>query len=314
MRRLVVVILLSFFAVGAFAQAPKRESEVTIDDLIAGAEDWAKENLDDDILELLDEIDRDQVRNFLKELEARFQTNSVYELAPLRKQARALVPILEEYEETDPLAQWLKTRLDYLDVAEELKRAQPVPPKTEKIITVVKAPELSVQRTVWKRQFDRRGLPPNADDYVPRLKEIFEAERMPPELVWIAEVESSFNPEARSPVGATGLFQLMKPTAKTYGLSTFLPDERTHPEKNARAAARYLRHLHDRFGDWPLALAAYNAGETRVDGLLKKSRTRSYQAIADRLPAETQMYVPKCEAAMRKREGVALVDLKRPQG
>jgi membrane-bound lytic murein transglycosylase D len=313
MKRILILAFILVTSSSALAQTPKRDNEVTVDDLISGAEEWAKENLDDDILELLNDIDRDQVRNFLKELEARFQTNSVYELAPLRKQARHLVPLLEEYEETDPLAQWLKTRLDYLDVAEELKRAQP-PPKPEKTITVVKAPELSVQRTVWKRQFDRRGLPPNADDYVPRLKEIFEAERMPPELVWVAEVESSFNPEARSPVGATGLFQLMKPTAKSYGLSTFLPDERTHPEKNARAAARYLRHLHDRFGDWPLALAAYNAGETRVDGLLKKSRTRSYQAIADRLPAETQMYVPKCEAAVRKREGVALVNLKRPQG
>ena len=309
MRRLVVVVMSLLFACGAFAQ--KREQDVSIDDLIAGAEDWAKENLDDDVLELLEEIDRDRVRAFLVDFEARLQTNSVYELAPLRKQARELVPLLEEYEETEPLAQWLKTRLDYLDVSDEFSRAQP--PPTNNVIVIRKPPDLPVQRTVWKRQFDRRGLPSNADNYVPRLKEIFVAERMPPELVWIAEVESSFNPEARSPVGATGLFQLMKPTAKSYGLSTFLPDERTHPEKNARAAARYLRHLHGRFNDWPLALAAYNAGETRVDNLLKKSRIRSYQAIADRLPAETQMYVPKCEAALRKREGVALTELKRPQ-
>jgi membrane-bound lytic murein transglycosylase D len=313
MKPVCVVIILLFLSMSARAQTQTREKEVTIDDLISGAEAWAKENLDDDVLELLDEIDRDKVRAFLMDMEARLQTNSVYELAPLRKQARELVPLLEEYEETDPLAQWLKTRLDYLDVAEELKRAQSQP-KPDKPIVILKPPELPVQRTVWKRQFDRRGLPANADDYVPRLKEIFVAERMPPELVWIAEVESSFNPEARSPVGATGMFQLMKPTAKSYGLSTFLPDDRTDPEKSARAAARHLRHLHDRFGDWSLALAAYNAGESRVDGLLKKSRVRSYQAIADRLPAETQMYVPKCEAALRKREGIALGDLKRPQG
>lgn len=311
MRPVAFIIMLLVCAVPAFAQTRAAEKQVTIDDLISGAEDWAKEYLDDDVLELLDEIDRDRVKAFLTDLEARMQTNSVYELAPLRKQARELVPLLEEYEETEPLAQWLKTRLDYLDVAEELKRAQPLPPKQPTQIVIRKAPELSVQRTVWKRQFDQRGLPANADTYVPRLKEIFVAERMPPQLVWIAEVESSFNPEARSPVGATGLFQLMKPTAKTYGLSTFFPDDRTDPDKNARAAARYLRHLHDRFGDWSLALAAYNAGETRVDGLLRKSRVRTYAAIADRLPAETQLYVPKCEAAIRKREGVSLIALKR---
>ena len=54
----------------------------------------------------------------------------------------------------------------------------------------------------------------------------------------------------------------------------------------------------------PLALAAYNAGETRVDKLLKNSRTRDYSSIANKLPAETQFYVPKCEAAVQKREGV----------
>src|SRR3954469_6415028 len=183
MRRVCIIVILLFLSMDARAQTQRREKEVTIDDLISGAEAWAKENLDDDVLELLDEIDRDRVRAFLMEMEARLQTNSVYELAPLRKQARELVPLLEEYEETEPLAQWLKTRLDYLDVAEELKRAQP-PPKPDKPIVILKAPELPVQRTVWKRQFDRRGLPANADDYVPRLKEIFVAERMPSELVW----------------------------------------------------------------------------------------------------------------------------------
>jgi membrane-bound lytic murein transglycosylase D len=106
----------------------------------------------------------------------------------------------------------------------------------------------------------------------------------------------------------------MKPTAESYGLSTFLPDERHDPEKNARAAAKYLRHLHGRFGDWSLALAAYNAGETRVNNLLKNSKTRDYQSIANRLPAETQLYVPKCEAALQKREGISLADLRVPRG
>ena len=72
-------------------------------------------------------------------------------------------------------------------------------------------------------------------------------------------------------------------------------------------------HLHGRFGDWRLALAAYNAGETRVDELLRKYKARTFDGIADRLPAETQMYVPKVEGTLRKREGLALNELKIPK-
>ena len=307
MKRALAIAVLLFFSLNLRVQA---QQEVTLDDLLTGAEDWARENLDDEVLELLEEVDRDRVRAFLVDLESRLQTNSVYELAPLRKQAKDLVPFLEQWEETLPLAQWLKTRLDYLDVADELNRAQ-----RPKEITIIKPPPpLPLQRATWKRQFERRPMPTKAQSFVPKLKEIFIAEKTPPELVWVAEVESSFNPKARSPVGATGLFQLMKPTAQSYGLSTFLPDERTDPEKNARAAAKYLRHLHGRFGNWPLALAAYNAGETRVNGLLKNASARDYQSIAPKLPAETQLYVPKCEAALQKREGISLADLKSPAG
>lgn len=308
MKRAFVIAVLLFFSLNLRAQA--QDQPVTIDDLLAGAEDWARENLDDEVLELLEDVDRDRVRGFLIDLESRLQTNSVYELAPLRQQAREIVPFLEQWEETLPLAQWLKTRLDYIDVSEELKRAQPPKPAT----VVRPPPPLPLQRSTWKRQFERRPIPTKAEAFVPKLKQIFIAEKTPPELVWVAEVESSFNPKARSPVGATGLFQLMKPTAQNYGLSTFLPDERTDPEKNARAAAKYLRHLHNRFGNWPLALAAYNAGETRVNNLLKGAGTRDFQSIAPKLPAETQLYVPKCEAAVQKREGISLADLKTPAG
>jgi membrane-bound lytic murein transglycosylase D len=304
MKRALAIAVLLFFSLNLRAQA--LDQPITIDDLLAGAEDWAKENLDDEVLELLEDVDRDRVRGFLVDLESRLQTNSVYELAPLRKQAKDLVPFLEQWEETLPLAQWLKTRLDYLDVADELNRAQ----RPKEINIIKPPPPLPLQRATWKRQFERRAIPTKADSFVPKLKEIFIAEKTPPELVWVAEVESSFNPKARSPVGAAGLFQLMKPTAQSYGLSTFLPDERTDPEKNARAAAKHLRHLHTRFGNWPLALAAYNAGETRVDGLLKKSSARDFQSIAPKLPAETQLYVPKCEAALQKREGISLAELK----
>jgi membrane-bound lytic murein transglycosylase D len=135
---------------------------------------------------------------------------------------------------------------------------------------------------------------------------------VPTELVWLAEVESSFDPSARSPAGAVGLFQLMPATAKSLDLSLWPWDERRNPEKSARAAAVYLRSLHKRFDDWPLALAAYNAGEGRVSDLLRKRKARSFDAISDALPAETQMYVPKVEATVLKREGRTLAQLKSP--
>lgn len=303
MRRLLIFLFTLWL--GSSALHAQQEETLSIDDLLSAAEDWAKDNLDDEVLEALQDVDRDRVRAFLADLESRLQTNSVYELAPLQDAARGFVPFLEQWEETLPVAEWLKTRLDYLEVSEELKRATEPP-------TI--PPPAPIQRTLWKRQFERRPPPARAQKYVPRLKEIFQEEKTPLELVWVAEVESSFNPNARSPVGAAGLFQLMKPTAKSLGLSTFFPDERTDPEKNARAAARYLRRLHNRFGDWQLALAAYNCGETRVDNLLRNSKSRDYNSIAGKLPAETQLYVPKCEAALQKREGVSLADLKLPEG
>src|SRR5688572_12366278 len=117
MRRfLLIAVLLTALTTHAQQQQP-----VTIDDLLSAAEDWASENIDDEVLELLEDVDRDRVRAFLLDLEARLQTNSVYELAPLRDQAKDFVQFLEQWEETLPLAQWLKTRLDYMDVSSELK-------------------------------------------------------------------------------------------------------------------------------------------------------------------------------------------------
>jgi len=146
--------------------------------------------------------------------------------------------------------------------------------------------------------------PGRAAALLPVLRAAFVAEGIPPELVWLAEAESTFNPTARSPVGARGLYQLMPATAQELGLSTFLPDDRTDPEKSARAAARLLRANYEKFGSWPLALAAYNAGAGRVTRLLEKTSTKTYAGIAAALPAETRLYVPKVCALVTARAGV----------
>jgi membrane-bound lytic murein transglycosylase D len=109
--------------------------------------------------------------------------------------------------------------------------------------------------------------------------------------------------------GAAGLFQLMPATAKRYGLRTFPFDQRLQPEPSAQAASKYLHYLYEHYKDWRLALAAYNAGEGTVDRLLKKKKQRTFDAIATDLPAETQMYVPKVEATLLRREGLKLGDL-----
>ena len=164
----------------------------------------------------------------------------------------------------------------------------------------------------WQNKLANRPAPPNAAALIPRLKKVFQSEGLPPELVWMAEVESSLNPAARSPVGALGLFQLMPATARRFGLRTGFFDERKNPEKNARAAAQYLKFLYHALGSWPLALAAYNAGEGRVGKLVKRKKQASFEGIADDLPLETQMYVPKVMALVSLRENIAPEKLPAP--
>lgn len=106
------------------------------------------------------------------------------------------------------------------------------------------------------------------------------------------------------PAGARGLFQLKADTARGLGLSTFLPDERTDPDKSGRAAARYMKSLWEKFGSWPLALAAYNAGEGRVGRALAARKARDFAGVAGSLPAETRMYVPEVCALVAVRTGV----------
>ena len=124
---------------------------------------------------------------------------------------------------------------------------------------------------------------------------IFAEEGVPATLLQVAAVESNFDPLATSSQGARGLWQLMPETALRFGLRVDARiDERTHPARSTRVAARYLRELYRRFGDWPLALAAYNAGEGRVAQTLAATGARSFWTLAERqlLTPETRRYVP----------------------
>ncbi|HZR16844.1 MAG TPA: hypothetical protein VFE51_05910, partial [Verrucomicrobiae bacterium] len=116
--------------VGAlFALSSQAQNEaVTLDDLVSSAQQWAQENLDEDALHVLQQADREKVQQALADLQKQFQGEYVLDLAGLKDTAKSVIPLLESYEETLPYALWLKTRLDYLDVADQFRLIIP-PPK-----------------------------------------------------------------------------------------------------------------------------------------------------------------------------------------
>jgi membrane-bound lytic murein transglycosylase D len=300
-----------FLLAGALAVRGQTNTvTIDVDDLMQSAQQWATNNLDDNVLQALQNTDQEKVRQFFDAVQKNFQGEYVVDLAQLRDTAHAILPLLESSDDTASYAAWLKAHMDYLDAAEEL-RLLVKPPKAVPGQPPLPPPVPKPQQIqeIWIRKISERPVPDEAKPYLGKLKPIFSQQNVPPQLVWVAEVESSFDPRARSPAGAAGMFQLMPDTAKEYGLRTWLPDQRLNPESSARVAATYLGQLHDKFKDWRLALAAYNAGEGKVENLLKRHKATTYDAIASHLPAETQMFVPKVEATLRKREGISLGNL-----
>jgi len=144
------------------------------------------------------------------------------------------------------------------------------------------------------------------EKYTDMISAKLEDKEMPKDLIYLALIESDFNPNAKSKVKAVGLWQFMKGTAKQYGLAVGRKvDERKNPKLSTDAALTYLSSLHRRLGSWYLAAAAYNSGEGTVLKALKKVTGKTTGTDADffkimsNLPKETQDYVPKLIAAAR---------------
>src|SRR5664279_1092169 len=140
------------------------------------------------------------------------------------------------------------------------------------------------------------------DQLRPTLSRILESEGVPREIVSVVVVESGGRTTALSPKGALGLWQLMPDTARRYGLVvTPSRDERLDVERSTRGAARYLRDLYQQFGSWPLALAAYNAGEQSVQRAVDRSGISDFIQLSSLrlLPQETRNYVPAVLSAMQ---------------
>lgn len=292
---------------------PAQTNDVDWNAVLDSAQQWAQANLDDDVLRALQNVDRDQVVDFLNHYQDYLKGDYVLDLAQLQDAADNILPLLDAHEETQPYAAWLRARLDYFAAAQQMESAAPAPrPEPGKPLLPPANPSFTTEQEIWVKKVAPRPWPKNAAEFVPKLKPIFAAEGVPGALVWLAEVESGFDSRALSPAGALGMFQLMPATAKACGLSLWPRDQRRQPEIAAAAAAKYLRQLHDQFGDWRLAVAAYNCGPGTVQKLLKRYDAASYAAIATHLPAETQMYVPKVEATILHREGLELEKLKMP--
>ena len=139
-----------------------------------------------------------------------------------------------------------------------------------------------------------------AGRYMPMIRDVFRKAGLPTDLAYVAMIESSFKTRARSRARAQGVWQFIAGTGRRYGLrSTRVIDERSDPVKATEAAAAYFRDLYDLFGDWYLAMAAYDAGEGRVARAIARTGADSYWELCriGALPRETRLYVPSVIAA-----------------
>ncbi len=141
-----------------------------------------------------------------------------------------------------------------------------------------------------------------ANSYLPYILRVFREYDLPDDLAFLPFSESGFNPFAYSRAGAAGIWQFMPATARKYGLTVnWWIDERLDPYKSTIAAAKYLKDLYEMFGDWYLALAAYNAGEGKIKKALKKSDSDDFFRVSKYryLKEETKRYVPKFMAILK---------------
>lgn len=181
---------------------------------------------------------------------------------------------------------------------------EPVVPMMAALQYPAHAEPLIAQQARWvSRTFGSAGsLRRRARPYFPLIERALAQRGVPPEMKYLAVIESGLNPGAVSAAGAIGLWQILPTTGAMYGVSE---GALYHPQQSSRTAARYLAYLGELFGgDWQLVLAAYNCGPGRVQGLVRQARRRlgrtpTYWDIYAQLPAETRAYVPRFIAVAR---------------
>ena len=185
----------------------------------------------------------------------------------------------------------------------------------ERELELVREPERAAAGAAVRSADEAPALPGASPSFarlrqlLPLMREIFDEEGVPREFMLVGLVESGYRTDAVSPANAAGIWQFVPSTARRFGLVSGTEDQRADVIRSTRAAAQYLRMLIDQFGDWQLALAAYNAGEDRVEDAIRASGTRNFLDIAQRglLPKETRNYVPSVLRAIAQARNLGVL-------
>lgn len=215
-------------------------------------------------------------------------------------------PRIDSPEKPSPMPQTASSPAEpdhrFLDLLEkDLDKAVEQPPERRRIQfskEIIEHPKvrhfITYYSTSAKGHF--KELLTRSGKYMPMIARVLNDEGLPQELGFLALIESEFVVNTASPNGAVGLWQFIAPTARKYGLRIDQwVDERRDPVKSTRAAAAYLKHLHDYYGRWFLATAAYNAGPGNIDKALRQSNAKDFWSIKAKasLSDETRDFVPK---------------------
>ena len=164
-----------------------------------------------------------------------------------------------------------------------------------KVLAFIKAYSTKLKKP-FRASLERSGR------YIERYKQIFREQGLPEDLAYLPLIESGYKIHAYSRARAKGIWQFMSGTARLEGLRVdWWVDERCDPEKSAIAAAKHLKKLYEHYNDWYLALAAYNAGQGKIDRAIRRAKTRDFWKIAKHrwlLRRETKNYVPAFIAAL----------------